>query len=406
MQLKKLILLLLAGYGLGLKAQNNDSTLAPIEIDFISSYYLQDGNKSPVTGGIGDEELSDEMNIIKLYLPATKKVDFTFYGGVDHYTSASTDNINNEYDLYTETSASYSDKRFYGNLGVNYKFLKSKWTLGINGGYSKEWDVKSINGGGFVSKLSKNENQSFKLSFSYFNDTWDLIYPAELRWKTFGGDELLDENVRKTMDVAFTFNSVIDKRSNMGISIESTFLSGLLSTPFHRVYFKDNANHDIERLPNSRLKIPLAIMYNRYLTNFLITKLYYRYYWDDFGIKAQTFNIELPTKIFKFIKLYPFYRYHTQTASKYFQPFGMHSYLDEYYTSDFDLGNTTSHKIGLGLKYAPLYGVFRFKHFIKKEQSLMLKKITIRGAKYYRLRGEELILKAFIITCQFTFSIG
>ena len=97
-------------------------------------------------------------------------------------------------------------------------------------------------------------------------------------------------------------------------------MEGLLSTPFHRVYFSDQELPDIERLPESRLKIPLALRLNYKASDNLIVRTYYRYYSDDFGIQAHTFNLELPIYLSDVWTISPFYRYHTQSGSKYFLP--------------------------------------------------------------------------------------
>ncbi|RYY09685.1 MAG: DUF3570 domain-containing protein, partial [Cytophagaceae bacterium] len=62
-----------------------------------------------------------------------------------------------------------------------------------------------------------------------------------------------------------------------------------------------------------------------------------------------------------FFTLYPFYRYHTQTAANYFAPYLAHSLRNEFFTSDYDLSAFSANKVGLGFRYAPLYGLGRFK---------------------------------------------
>ena len=101
------------------RAQSPDSTgfhsrkLTTEEINFVSSYYRQDGNNSAVTGGIGTEKLSDFSGVfdIKLVKYDKKQHKHSFTGelGIDHYTSASSDKI----DLDANSSASHADTRIY-----------------------------------------------------------------------------------------------------------------------------------------------------------------------------------------------------------------------------------------------------------------------------------------------------
>ena len=76
-QMKKLTLaigLYIGILGATVKAQTTDTSnyqsrkLKVEEIEFVSSYYHQDGNNSAVTGGIGTEKLTDYGNTIDLRL--------------------------------------------------------------------------------------------------------------------------------------------------------------------------------------------------------------------------------------------------------------------------------------------------------------------------------------------------
>ena len=373
----------------------------PIEASFLFSYYEQDGTKSPVTGGIGDEELNDIVGNISLNIPINDRVDFSFLGGMDVYSSASTDNINNEHGLYTESSASAKDSRTYGQLGIKKINEKKRFDFGAGVGASSEYDVLSFNYNAFIGRTSKNNNTRYFLKGSVYHDFWSLIYPTELRWKESAGQELLTESTRNTYNGLFKIEQDISPRMNASFTAEATIQKGLLSTPFHRVYFNDAFEHDIERLPNNRLKIPLGLRVNYYINKYMVLRLFYRYYFDDFEIQAHTSSIELPIKPSRSFTVAPFYRYHTQTAAKYFKQFGFHSINDDYYTSDFDLGDIESNRVGLELRFAR----FPVQKGGGKGKRLVLKNITIRGSKYYRERQQELILKSFIVGLQLSFRI-
>src|ERR1700694_4751855 len=92
----------------GDSTQYKSRTLHLDEVNFVSGYYLQDGNHSAVTGGIGTEHLVDFANTIELkfskYDRKYRKHALSFELGVDHYSSASSDMI----DPHTISSASSS----------------------------------------------------------------------------------------------------------------------------------------------------------------------------------------------------------------------------------------------------------------------------------------------------------
>ena len=82
-------------------SQESDSTivfkkrvLEHIEVDFLASYYNQDGEHSAVSGGIGSEKLSDMASNIVISIPLNDDDVLTVDGGISAYSSASSSNIN------------------------------------------------------------------------------------------------------------------------------------------------------------------------------------------------------------------------------------------------------------------------------------------------------------------------
>lgn len=136
--------------------------------------------------------------------------------------------------------------------------------------------------------------------------------------------------------------------------------SGYLGLPFHRVYFNDGSEQ-VESLPSSRFKLPIGARLNYFLGDNIIIRSYYRYYIDDWGLKSNTASVEVPVKISPFVTVSPFYRYYQQTAAKYFAPYASHNVNDQYYTSNYALSAFNSNFMGMGLKIAPLNGIFNSK---------------------------------------------
>ncbi|MDT8411404.1 MAG: DUF3570 domain-containing protein [Vicingaceae bacterium] len=395
-----------------IQAQNNineisnlatDTTkpeLKQIEIDLLGSYYDQDGNNSPVTGGRGTENLQDITNNIIISIPYGKNV-FSINIGQDNITSASTDNIDTDI-----SSDSRKDSRTHGDIGVTRKITKRKSYL-VGAGFSSEYDVTSFNLGSSYDVETKNRNKSFSFKGKVFYDSYVLYRPVELRNESEG------DNTRFTYNFATTYTQVLTKKLQLALTAEITYQKGLLATPFHRVYFNDGVNTDAldeietilsgktrkrELLPDNRFKTPVSLRFHYYINSTFVFRGFYRYYFDDFGVIGNTFEIELPTRISRAIVFYPFYRYHTQTAADYFAPFGEHELMSKYYTSDFDLSDFDSHYYGLGFKYAPLFGVGRNEH--SKKAMVKVKSINLRYANYSR--SNNLDANLFSIGLSFT----
>ena len=385
--------LILVTWGLSF-AQENEYQMKgndkEITADFLTSYYDQTGNNAAVTGGIGTEDLEDYASMLVLNVPLDSVNAINVTVGADYYTSASTDNINSRV-----SSASSKDLRAYGTIGYNKKNLKKGTTYGIKANFSTEYDYTSISGGVSYAKEFQEGNSELNLNAQAFFDDWTTFFPQELR-----GRVNVPTTKRQSYNLQATYSQVINKRMQFSVSSEAILMNGLLSTPFHRVYFSDQISPDIERLPDSRLKIPIGLRLNIFPADVFVLRTYYRYYWDNWGLKAHSMSLEIPVKISTGLTLSPFYRYHTQTMADYFAPFAIHTSTEEFYTSDFDLSTLDSHKFGLGIKIAPLYGLSRGKWPFSKKV-LSFKSLDIRGAYYQRSTD----LKAFIVSLGLSFGI-
>jgi hypothetical protein len=136
----------------------------------------------------------------------------------------------------------------------------------------------------------------------------------------------------------------------------------LLATKYQRVYFTDGSLK-AENLPDTRLKMPLGIRANYFLGGRVILRSFYRYYQDDWGLKAHTAELELPVKLSPMLSVSPFYRFYTQNGVDYFAQYGQHAATNTYYSSDYDLSKFTAHFYGTTLRIVPENGVFGMERF-------------------------------------------
>jgi hypothetical protein len=332
------------------------------EINLVSSYYNQDGNNAAVTGGIGSEKLTDIANIfdVKLskYDKKLRKHTFDIEVGIDHYTSASSDMI----DLKANSSASHSDFRVYPSVGWTMENEAKGTTFGMGVSASKEFDYQSFGGNISFSKKTTNKNGEFTAKFQTYLDQVSLIAPVELRPFGYYREDDYPTTARNTFAGTLSYSQIINKSFQIMFLADVVQQQGYLSLPFHRVYFNDASVHQ-ENLPGTRFKIPLGFRANYFLGDKFIVKTYYRYYTDDWGIASHTANIEIPIKITPFLSVSPFYRFYSQTASKYFAAWQAHTAQDQYYTSNYDQSKFNSNFLGAGIRIAPPKGVLGQQHF-------------------------------------------
>lgn len=333
------------------------------EINLVSSYYSQDGNNAAVTGGIDSQKLTDISNTIDIKLTRYDKKlrKHTFDGeiGIDHYTSASSDKI----DLKANSSASHADTRLYPSLNWTVENEQRGTALGIGVSSSTEFDYQSFGLNLSFSKKTKNRSGEFSTKLHAYLDRVKLIQPIELRSNPGREDEdQYGSAARNSFSGSLSWSQIINQRLQVSFIADLVSQSGYLSMPFYRVYFGDGSVH-AEKLPDNRLKIPLGFRANYFLGDKIIVRTYYRYYTDNWGLHSHTANIEIPVKINPFISVSPFYRFYTQSAIRYFNPYQQHTAQDTYYSSNFDLSKFNSNYVGAGIRLTPANGVMRNRHF-------------------------------------------
>jgi Protein of unknown function (DUF3570) len=468
MKIKIILLFLLFGLN-AFSQQATDSiqfkkrVLESTEVDFLLSYYTQDGFKSAVSGGIGSEKLTDLASNIVVAMPLNDDAVLTVDLGISAYSSASSSNINpfnatgasggggdddddddrrafaaapiaSPYGTPWQASSGASKSDQLSAVTINYAHSSDSrnfiWNADVS--FSNEYDYTSVGFGGGIAQLFNDKNTEISLKTNVYLDQWRPIYPTELHEYSkygsnflnqgyFAGVTVINQNGQATgnyLPTTFeTINSVnrnsysasvglsqvLSKKLQISVFFDVLQQQGLLSTPYHRIYFADKANFyigqaqfiteyesennagvykladDIERLPDSRFKLPIGARLNYYINERFVLRTFYRYYSDNWDIQSHTANIELPIKLSDRFTFFPLYRFYTQIQSKYFAPYETHLSTDKFYTSDPDLATFDSNQFGFGVNYTDIFtgakiwkfGLknidFRFNHYQRSD---------------------------------------
>ncbi|MHB8207836.1 DUF3570 domain-containing protein, partial [Mucilaginibacter sp.] len=339
------------------------------EVDFVTSYYNQNGDHSAVTGGIGTEKVTDVANSLTLNLvwlnKANNKNTLEVGLGFDYHTAASQAFV-------SKTGASSpSGTRIYPSLDWTVENAKKGNTFGVGTYYSNEFNYKSLGADLHFSQKTANKNGEFSAKVQGYFDQVTLIYPSEFEPASSitdnngngngsgdgGHHRNYGSSPRTTLAASLSYSQMINSRLQVMFLADVVTQHGFLSLPFHRVYF-NNGKDTIERLPSSRFKLPVGARLNYFLGDNIILRSYYRYYIDNWGIRSNTAGIEVPYKISPFFSISPFYRFYSQSASKYFAPYEEHSPTDQYFTSNYEYAKFESSFYGIGFRLAPPNGVF------------------------------------------------
>lgn len=347
------------------------------------------------------------------------------------------------------SGASKSDVWVSGDIGYSHSSDDRNSVMGANISFAKEYDYTSFGLGGNYAKLFNEKNTEISAKANVYIDSWQPIYPVELKTYIeenqnlnagfFNGidiynqngnaidkngstawsplkQSLVDSKSRNTYSLSIGFSQILSKRAQFSVFLDLVQQNGWLANPLQRVYFGDRANYyvgnpssitnytsisnkdvfqladDIERLPQTRFKVPVGLRFNYYINELVTVRTYYRYYYDDWGITSHTASIELPVKISDKFTLYPTYRYYIQTAADYFAPYEQLLSTDEFYTSDYDLSKFNSNQYGFGVSYTDIFAK-------GKIWKLGLKNVDLKYSNYKRNSG----LTAGIISAGFKF---
>ncbi|ADV47742.1 hypothetical protein Celal_0398 [Cellulophaga algicola DSM 14237] len=421
--MQKIAFIILFFIGLALHTQETaykKRVLETTEVDALFSYYNQDGSNAAVSGGDGSEELTDVTSTIVVRLPMNDDDVLTVDVGISAYSSASSSNINpldgsvNERvsPYIASSGASQSDVLVHVNPTYQHSSDDRNKVWTANAYLSSEYDYSSIGFGGGYAQLFNEKNTEITASAKVYFDTWKPQYPIELR-DGFFDDRVIGNGTyapnftafesenRNSYSLSLGVSQILSKRVQGSVFLDLVAQDGLLSTPFQRVYFSDvddffiqdfQLADDVERLPNTRFKIPIGGRLNYFINDYLILRSYYRFYSDDWGIKSHTASLELPIKISSLFTVYPTYRYYTQTAADYFYAKEEATSGLDYYTSDYDLSKFNAHQYGFGIRYKDIFTD-------AKLLSFGLKTIDLRFSNYDRSDG----LSSYIFTFGTTF---
>ncbi len=430
--------------------------LESTEVQLLMSYYEQDGSHSAVGGGVGTEELNDMTPTLVISIPLSDDDVLTIDVGLSAYTSASSSNINpfnssgasrgggdddddddddddnpgggaNSAPTGTpwlaSSGASRSDILSAGHISYSHSSDNRNFIWGLTASLSTEFDYNSIGFGGDLSWQFNEKNTELGLKGMVYLDKWKPIYPTELHEYAKYGDGFQNQGFfngvtilnsggaastlyhptdfttiadpgRNSYSASLFLSQIFSKRLQASLFMDVVMQEGLLSTPYHRIYFADKSNYfignasdighyttpanrgaymladDIERMPSTRLKLPVGARINYYVSEKLVLRTYYRYYIDDWGMTAHTASVELPVKLSRAFTLTPMYRYYTQQQVDYFSPFDTHLSTEQYYSSDYDLSTFSSNQYGVGLSYTDIFTHFKLFKFGMKNIDL------------------------------------
>jgi len=296
--------------------------------------------------------------------PSSRLQSFTTPSGKDSYTVQP-----NRYPM-----RAFQDNRVAGSVTLETPVSRLvKTVLGLNG--SVESDYTAL--GGSATLLKDLDNRLTTLSTG-IAVSYDLVRPRNSIPQGLGvmtgavaslsaaSEEEDDEGEgaesrqKVVVDLLFGITRVVNKRTLTQLNYTLGFSNGYLTDPYKIISRVDSASglpvdYLYEKRPGSRLRNTLYWHTAHQLTEDTI-HFSYRYFWDDWGVKAHTADLKYRYELGSGHYLQPHLRYYIQTAADFYR----HSLasgepLPRYASADLRLAKFTS--TTLGIKYGmPLFG--------------------------------------------------
>ncbi len=254
---------------------------------------------------------------------------------VDNVSSASID---------VQLSASeYKEERTETSLGFDFLNNKSLLSLGLSRSEENDYEAQSFH---------------FSVSQDFFGDlsTLSLGYSRGSD-KVFRND---DSELNETVDrhhYRFGLSQIVTKNIILSLNYEGISDEGFLNNPYRQVRFVDPADPNNFRLeaevyPRTRTSDAIALGSMVYLPYRAALKFKARYYTDDWGIDANTFELGYKHPVGERIVAEAHYRYYDQTAAEFYSDLFPRADFQDFKARDKELSTFGSHSIGVSLSYA------------------------------------------------------
>ncbi len=339
------------------------------KFDLVTSFMNQQGRGGrQVLDGSGNQDIQVYEPVLFVESQVTKNTNIFGHFLTDLWSSAS------EAIFDTNTGASgrvvagvtpdtMLKKRYAFELGVAQKI--KTWTLTPRVGYSYEFDYRSVNGGLRVDKSFAQDN--FIASLGY------QVYIDEIRPFDVTAAQFTAWQPKRVHTINASASQILTPSDLILVGYSFTHQSGFLGANNNSV--DRNGARVSETLPNQRLRNAITLRYLHGFTEALAVHADYRFYFDNWGILAHTFE---PSLYFGFnddaglVKL--FYRFYLQDASDFYQdtfPARL-----RYMTSDSDLAAFHANEGGVMISY-------------QWDLQSWLKEITLSGTGLYYHRSRD-----------------
>lgn len=252
------------------------------------------------------------------------------------------DTISGASPRYNAKTANGQAKQMYSGASIREQrdaisptltYFFDEAALSVGGGFSRENDYTSR----YV-----NTNLSYDLNTPGFKG-------KKLTTLNFGASAAFDEieptgydykKSKTSQQYLLGISQIIDKDSLLLSNITFGYHKGFLSDPYKWVYFSGDGVYDDKR-PDQKFQWAWLTQYVRHFQDLNHAALHadYRFYTDDWGVNAHTFELSWHQPIIDDWQIIPRFRYYSQDKADFYQPFFEAGDQAKFYTSDYRLAD-------------------------------------------------------------------
>jgi len=231
------------------------------------------------------------------------------------------------------SGASITDERTA--VSFNFRHLTDNGMLSITPAGSDENDYESISVTTEYQWDSNNKNTTYSVGVGYADDTVSAT-----------GQDLNEDKEGKSLFAGVT--QVLDAHSLIQLNLSLAEESGYLSDPYKLTLVDTSILSD--NRPRKREQTAFLARYIKYIEKDASLHLAYRYFDDDWGIKAHTLETTWNQELSNNWLLSSNLRYYMQDKADFYAPFFTTPRADGIYSSDYRLASYGSVLVGFKLE--------------------------------------------------------
>lgn len=351
-----------AGLGLLASLFMGAPVFAEDSIEFRTTYYNQGDSDSSygTRKGDGNTDVDETATIIEpiviVKYDVSARTNVSLQIDADFISSASVERLSNP--PVTNQGGATGDKRLGGKVGLSHQFEFADVRGSV--GFSKEYEYTSVSlSGGFSKELFERQS-TLSVDLSVYVDEVDVITRTG---REPGGEE------RTSINIDFGWSQILTQNSQLDLSLSLSFMDGFLQTAYNRVYLDvGNVGVEVDEVvPDQRVRLAFGGVYKHFFETGTSLHFGQRFYFDDWGILANTTFIEAYQYVTEQLYVGLRYRFYYQTEADFYEDRGRQftlaqvqavaqpgAYTGFERTNDPDLSSFISHTVGLTFGLANL----------------------------------------------------